>query len=508
MRSAYSWTACVLGAIALVSFGWWWAEERRYRREIEQVRKDMAVGRLRVARQRLAELTKQRPGSSEVAYELGRCEDALGHSEAALLAWSRVAAVSAFHVKAGVGRAWLFINSGRLTQAEEVLDALPRDRSADAPQVRQAHEYLLRLEGRTQEARALIVTSWQGAPDPSYVLKRLYILEDAAFPLDHVKNALRAGARDDDRVWLGLANLAVWQGRFDEAARRLDACAERRPLDQAVWLARLSLATATRDIAGARRAAEHVLAAWFLPFELLRLRAWFASFGSDRAAERQSLHALLAEEPGNATAWARLVELALQSGHNADAKTARKRQAASTDLRERYTAILMGDDRTARAAELARLAQELGRPIEARGWSLIRDGRAARELLWPEGAVAARSATGGGESSEMLEESVRDLLGAATEHVAAAAPKPPSSFRLSRMTHRKPVCASFTTTAMPARNIRRPRRCAEALDCSTSTATAGSTSTRCRQAPSRRRGRQPARATVSSATAATARSLM
>jgi predicted Zn-dependent protease len=199
------------------------------------------------------------------------------------------------------------------------------------------------------------------------VLRRLCILEDAAFPLDYVKQVLARGGPEDDRVALSLANITIWQGRFDEAARRLDTCAERRPLDQAAWLAKLSLATASGDVNGTRRAVEHLQAAWFLLFEVLRLRAWFAAFRGDEEVERQLLRALLAEEPGNTTAWARLAELALKSGRCSDAATFRQKQMEATARRERHTHLLMGDDRSRHAAELARLARELGRPIEACG---------------------------------------------------------------------------------------------------------------------------------------------
>ena len=90
-----------------------------------------------------------------------------------------------------------------------------------------------------------------GAPDPSYVLKRLYILEDAAFPVDYVKQSLKTGDPDDDRVWLGQANLAIWSGRFEEAGRWLDACEKRRPDDQPVWLAGCRWRWRSRDVDGA-----------------------------------------------------------------------------------------------------------------------------------------------------------------------------------------------------------------------------------------------------------------
>ena len=360
MRSLCLLIALFLGMVAAVWGGWCWFDLRRSRGEVEQAEKDMAAGRYRPARQRLSELTKRRPGFGEAAYQLGLCEQKLGHGAAALAAWSSVGPGSPSFVKASIGRARILVGTGRLTIAEEVLASLPAGSGPDADQILKLREYLLRLEGRTQEAREVIVDSWPGAPEPSSVLKRLYIFEDPAFPLDHVKQTLKSGDPKDDRVWLGQANIAIWQGRSDDAARWLDACLERRPHDQAVWLAKLSLAMSLRDVRGAGRSVEHVQAAWFLPFEVLRLRAWFAGFRGDLEVERQSLVALLAEEPGNTGAWARLAELAIAAGRATDAQAFRKKQAEASDLRERYIQLFMRDDRSQHADEMARLAQKLG----------------------------------------------------------------------------------------------------------------------------------------------------
>ena len=329
-------------------------------------------------------MTKRRPGSNEAAYQLGLCEENLGHLDSAMATWSSIAADSQFAIKASIARARLLMNAGRFALAEEVLSALPHDRGPDALAVRQSLELLMRIEGRIKEAREVIVESWLEAPEPSYVLKRIYILEDAAFPVDYVKNSLKTGDPNDDRVWLGQANLAIWSGKFEQAERWLVACEKRRPDDQPVWLARLSLAIGTRDAAGAHRAAAHIHAAWFHPFEVLRLRAWLAAFLGDDELEHQSLIALLAEEPGNTQAWARLAELALHSGRSAEAESFRKKQADASTRRGRYTRLIMLDERSRHADELGRLATELGRPIEARGWALIQQGRARSEPLWPD----------------------------------------------------------------------------------------------------------------------------
>ena len=185
--------------------------------------------------------------------------------------------------------------------------------------------------------------------------------------------------------------MSIWTGRLDQAARWLDACEQRRPDDQPVWLARLALATANRDVEAAERAIGHLQSRWFLPSEVLRLRAWLASFGRDRQSERQSLLALAAEEPGNAGAWARLAELAVVEKHLDQAETFRLKQKNASALRARYSILITGDDPAHHAAELRRLARDLGRRIEERGWALIEQGRAATEPLWSPEQVQARS---------------------------------------------------------------------------------------------------------------------
>src|SRR5262249_26403019 len=154
-----------------------------------------------------------------------------------------------------------------------------------------------------------------------------YILEDSSFPLEYVNDILSKADPTDDRVWLGRANAALWQGRTDESARWLDGCEKRRPYDQAMWLSRLSLARAACDLMGARRAVEHLDSSWFLPYELLQLRAWFASVRSLEGEERRYLTSLVAEQPGNTSAWARLAELSTMEGRQAEADAFRSKQA-------------------------------------------------------------------------------------------------------------------------------------------------------------------------------------
>jgi enediyne biosynthesis protein E4 len=419
MRSIWLWIALGLGSLMVAWGGWYWVEEKRYGRELEQAEADMASGRIHVARQRFVGLMKMRPKSGEVAYQLGLCEEKLGHLEAAITAWAGVGPDSPVFIKASVGRALTLMNTGRYGRAEELLITLPHNTGPYGGHVRREIEMLLWLEGRNQEARELILEASPGIADPFHVLRILYDLEYSAPPVDDVRKSLEAGDPSDDRVWLGQANLAIWTGRFDEAARWLDACAQRRPDDQAVWLARLLLARLSRDVDGARDAMHHVKAAWFLPFEVLQIRAWLAAFLGNNDAERRCLLALLIEEPGNTNAWARLAELALGAGNRAEAESYRKKQTETVALRQRYTQLMVFDDPRQHTDELCRLAQELGRPIEARGWLLINQGRDATEPLWPDKASQTPSA----QSNQMLASLMEDLL----VNLKNAAARPPAA---------------------------------------------------------------------------------
>ena len=381
MRSR--WLRCVLplAAILVIWGGWFWVRLRADRDALRHARNDIAESRYTSARKRLLELVEHRPTWNEPHYQFGLCEEARGQYEAALAAWSRVSPNSPWAIKSAIASGRVLVNTGRFGAAEALLQPLPRGHDADSALLRQALELLLRIQGRNREVRELILETWEQSSDPGLVLRRLYLLDDSAFPLDYVKQGLSRGDPKDDRVWLGLAHVASWEGRFDDARRRLDACEERRPDDPAVWSEHLDVALATQDVEGVRRALIHLPSKWLRKREILRLRSWLAARTHDDELERRELDALVAEEPENTPAWNRLAELALKDGRYRQAETFRRKKTEMDVQRERYASLTKRDDRAEHADELAHLADSLGRHLEARGWSLIRDGRAAQESL-------------------------------------------------------------------------------------------------------------------------------
>jgi tetratricopeptide (TPR) repeat protein len=382
MRSSWPWL--IVLALVAVAVGWGLFvayEEKQFRAEVVLAERDLDAGRVATARGRLLALSARRPADAEVSYRLGLCEEARNDRRAAIEALSRVTPGSPFATRAATRRGRLLIDGGQLAKAEEVLGSVPLGRGPEATDLRQSLELLYRIEGRVDEARRLIIDSWPEASDPGSALRSLYRLDHSAFPVGVVAKVLGAGAPDDDRVALGLSNLAVMSGRLVEAASRLEACKSRRPGDPTVWRAVLNLAVAADEPSAAWQAAEHIPSGRFTDAERLRLRAWLAARLGDPGVERRELLALTVEEPGWAPAWDRLAELALARGDRPEADQLRRRKEDVNALLHRYKTLLARDDRNAHAGELARVAGSLGRKTEAHGWALVRDGRATSEPL-------------------------------------------------------------------------------------------------------------------------------
>ena len=369
----------IFGAIAVTAWGGFraWAA-RQFRVTLDQAKQELAAGHYAKARKRLIELASRPDPDGEVDYHLGICEIYRGHAELALAAWKRVPPGGPFGARAALQCGMLAISSGQLTRAEEILQAaLERSPGPEAPAVLRGLQLLYHVEGRTEDVRRAIIASWPESDSPASLLKQLARLDAAPLPLETTRKTLEKGAEGDDRVWLARANLAIRTGEFERAAEWLVACLRRRPHDPTVWQGRLDLSRASGDLAGAWRALEHLTPDAVSPSELLRLRAWLASRSNDPIAERAALTSLVEREPGDTTALDRLAVFASTDGNAPELTRLRSRKANMMDALRRYLELLRGDA-IGDPAELARLAENLGRPIEARGWSLIRDGQADR----------------------------------------------------------------------------------------------------------------------------------
>ena len=313
-----------------------WATARvvdtwRYHASLERAKALIGSGSPVKARRLLAKSVARWPKEGEMTFLLGACEQALGRTDEADAAWSRVPADSPFAGDAAMLRVRLLMKRDRFAAAEELLPAALRAKGNHAIEARETLFALFNLEGRFAEARSLVQHGWDSYPDRFSLLRQLAFLESInPLPIEKIRPTLEEAALhspDDDRIWLGRANLAVRTGEFARARNWLDECLLRRPRDAAVWKSRLDLALATGDEALAREAIGHLPPDGVAPEEVLTLRAWFAAKSGDHNRERQTLEQLLERTPGQAKAVERLAELELLTGRPESAARLRARKA-------------------------------------------------------------------------------------------------------------------------------------------------------------------------------------
>jgi hypothetical protein len=233
--------------------------------------------------------------------------------------------------------------------------------------------------GRIDEAERLIRDRWddlnaagEAATEAAINLLRLHIELSLRPPsVDIQKNYLDQATRaapDDDRVWLGRANMAIRAGLHDDSRRLLDACSRRRPNDMAVWRARLNWGLATDHPEVVQEALKYLPAADSTPAQLHRWNAWLYSHRSDVESERAELTGLLAVAPADVAALDRLARIAETEGHQEEAAQLTKRKAESERIRARYEQLFDRKQPVRDAEEMAHLAAKLGRSFEARAF--------------------------------------------------------------------------------------------------------------------------------------------
>src|SRR5262245_27531311 len=235
VRSA-RWWGRILGlatiAAGLLWAGWWTWRVGRDRRAMAAIREDIRAGRNATAARRLEAYLADEPGLDEAVYLLGSCELAPGRAQAADAAWARVAPGSRFAARAILGRMQIQLGRGRPAEAERLVREVLDDPRIDGSGLPILLGPILCQQGRLEEALQIIEARWnrlketgEGASEPAIELVRLHIeLGRHPIPVDDVRSVLdRAGslAPEDDRVWLGKANLAIRTGAYDEASRWL-----------------------------------------------------------------------------------------------------------------------------------------------------------------------------------------------------------------------------------------------------------------------------------------------
>jgi thioredoxin-like negative regulator of GroEL len=376
-KRPWRWTIVVCCAAALVCTGWTWWSVRSYKSAMAAVDFEMAAGKFGMAARTLEQVLAGRPQADEAAYVLGLCEQARGKPQAAQQAWARVAPGSAFFHRAILAGLRLFHDTGQLAASERLVTTAAQDPRADRTDLRVLLVPIFSQIGRSDEAERLIEDRWEhlleigeATPEQSIKLVRLHIeLTGKAPSPDALRIYLDQVGRlspDDDRCWLGRAHLAIQTGALDEAKGWLDACLWRRPEDAPVWRASLKWGLASQRVDVVRQAMKHLPAAEATHAAVDRLNAWLCARRTDVECERQALERLNADDPGDATAALRLVQLAEKGGQPEVAARSRQHSEQTDRLRIRYQELYDRTQHMRDAEEMARIADQLGRWFEAR----------------------------------------------------------------------------------------------------------------------------------------------
>jgi enediyne biosynthesis protein E4 len=345
---------------------------------MEEIESQVVAGRYAIACRNLDNLLSWKADSNGgIVYLLGSCELARGRTQAAVEAWARVVPGSAFSERAIRGRMRLFREAGQLAAAERLINVAAEDPRNDRTALMAFLVPIYQEQGRLDEAERLIEARWEhlnalgeGALEPAIKLVRQHIeLTQKPIPVGNIRAFLDQAARlapNDDRVWLGRANLAIRTGAFGEAQRWLDACLRLRPEDFPVWRARLSWGIATTQVDVVKQAMAHLPADESNPAQVHRLKAWLASNRGDVATERRQLERLLEVDPADLKALDRLAQLAEKDGLPAQAAGFLGRKAEIDRLRSRFEKLHDRKQPIRDAVEMARLAEKLSRRFEAR----------------------------------------------------------------------------------------------------------------------------------------------
>jgi len=369
-----------LCAAGLAWGGWSWWVEHRYKAAMAGIESSIMGGHYALACRDLESLLSWKADpNGGIVYLLGSCELARGRNQAASEAWARVRPGTAFWERAIRGRMRIFQDAGQFAAAERLIFDAAQDRRTERTGMLVLLVPLLSELGRQDEALVIVEQRWEhlnaqgeGALEPAIRLLLQHIeLTCKAIPVENVRAALDRAARlapEDDRVWLGRANLAIRTGAYDEAGRWLDACQQRRPDDAAVWRSRLKWGIATNRVDVVREAAAHLRATGSKPVEVHRIDAWLASKRGDDSTERENLERVLVADPADLTTMERLAQMAEQVGQTDQAAERHRQKEEIQRLRVSYVKLYERNQPIRDGEEMARLAARLGRKFEARGF--------------------------------------------------------------------------------------------------------------------------------------------
>jgi tetratricopeptide (TPR) repeat protein len=362
----------------------------RYKRLLREAERAFVANRFAEASTRLADMSKRWPNQGMVEYWLGAALDREGDRQRALDAWGRVPPKSPQGALAQLSIGRVGLETGRYALAEANLAPVIQFGGDLGEEARRLMSLIHFMTGRRDAYRAFLFREMDRMNDPSEKLRTLWSVDRDPYPVDAFTATLtkaHAAFPDDDRVWLGLADLLTRQGRYAEADDFLKRCEATRPDDAAVWTARIDWGVAADRPDEVLKASEHLLASNLRPARILELKAWLAAKSGNQDSEKAALESLIAIEPAHAVAIERLADLAAQGGDKERLAALRGRKVTIENARDRYRTLINQAELVPLAADLARSAEQIGRRFDAKTWWRI---AAARDKSLESESLAAR----------------------------------------------------------------------------------------------------------------------
>jgi tetratricopeptide (TPR) repeat protein len=379
----------LLGGMGFGLENWW------FRRELEEVRGEIARGRMAPALARLERLHRV-PGaarSAEASFLLGMARWAAGQHDRALKAFARVPDGSEYDSQIAMFEAEAALRKGRLAEVEATLQrVLERTQQRYAPAL-EWMERAYRLQARFDDVRLILRARWKLTDKPVSLLKELWRLDRGTVPIESIREGLDETARrnqsvDDARVCLGRVRLALLAGRLDEARSWLESClaAAKDPSktpqglsDAALWRAWLDWAAAAEKPMEVAVALDRLGPERLTRIEAWSWRAWLLRHRGDTEQEWQALQKLDALEPQQPRTLERLAALAVARGEASLALEFRARKASvdrallAYDREIKAARDVSAGDASAASAFLgrARLAETAGRAFDAFAWASL-----------------------------------------------------------------------------------------------------------------------------------------
>jgi hypothetical protein len=235
----------IAGGVGLVWLGWTWWTDRCYKAAMEEVESAVTAGRYAIACRDLQKLLSWKADpNGGITFLLGSCELARGRDQAAEEAWARIVLGSKFSERALRGRMRLLQDSGRLADAERLIQAAARDRRSDRTALLVMLVPMFSALGRIDEAQRLIEDRWEhlralgeGALEPAINLLRLHVeLTLKPTPVESARDFINQDGRPAQAAEYRRKKREMEQLR----ARYFQLHERRQPSRDAVEMARLA----------------------------------------------------------------------------------------------------------------------------------------------------------------------------------------------------------------------------------------------------------------------------